>query len=205
MKILCLIFFFGIFFWPMDSYSQDHFALQNFSTFVKDKTVVLKWTMKPGNTCFGIGVYRSEDKQTFDEIGIIGGVCGSPDQAVNFTFVDSFPIKNRPNYYRLVLGLLGESQILKITYYDWENTQTITIPNPADIYTSRIIFKNDDEKEAVLFIYDALGRYIYKSGFEKTNDFSLTDFFRNDRYRGIYYFEIKNKELKTISNGSFVY
>ena len=84
--------------------------------------------------------------------------------------------------------------------WDWNN-----IPNPADIYTSRIIFKNDDEKEAVLFIYDALGRYIYKSGFEKTNDFSLTDFFRNDRYRGIYYFEIKNKELKTISNGSFVY
>jgi hypothetical protein len=197
--LLCIFLFISVF-----CFSQDHFALENFSVFVKDKTVVLKWTMKPGNTCFGIGIYRSENKTDFEEIGIIGGVCGSPDQPVNYTFVDSFPVKNNPSYYRLVLGLLGESQILKITYYDFEEKSAITIPNPVDLY-SRIIFKNDNEEQSILYIYDAQGRYIYKSRWLKTKEFQLTNFFEDFKNRGRYYFEIKNTESKTIANGSFVY
>jgi hypothetical protein len=204
MNIKWIYVIFGFFLLPSLCQSQNHFALQNFSVFVKEKTVVLKWTMKPGNTCFGIGIYRSENKTDFEEIGIIGGVCGSPDQPVNYTFVDSFPIKNNPSYYRLVLGLLGESQILEIIYYDLEDKKAIIFPNPVTRYSS-IIFKNEKEEESILYIYDAQGRFIYKSTLQKTKEFYLTNFFDNFRAHGIYYFEIKTKESKTISKGSFVY
>lgn len=88
---------------------EPHPILRSFSGQVSGSTIRLSWVIKGGNTCEGTKIQRSADGLVFETIGEIGGVCGSPDFDVPYLFVDSLPLANQTNFYRLELGTQGFS------------------------------------------------------------------------------------------------
>ena len=80
-------------------WSQSHYILDNLSA-IKDKNrVIINWTIKRGNSCIGIGIFRSVDRTNYELIGEIQGICGSTEFAQAFHFIDENPVKNKTNYY----------------------------------------------------------------------------------------------------------
>lgn len=120
--------------------------------------VQLAWQMRAGQTCNGIDILRSTDGTNFSAIGDIQGVCGSPTEAVNYDFTDNNPQKNSTNYYKLILGLLGESNVVSIEVIDISGGFQVR-PNPMTD-RGRIFFKNDEGEMAVLTVTDLTGKTI---------------------------------------------
>jgi len=120
--------------------------------------VQLAWQMRAGQTCNGIDILRSTDGTNFSPIGDIQGVCGSPTEAVNYDFTDNNPQQNSTNYYKLILGLLGESNVVSIEVIDISGGFQVR-PNPMTDQ-GRIFFKNDGGEMAVLTVTDLTGKTI---------------------------------------------
>jgi len=97
-----------------NSYPQKQEILENFKVFETNGQVLLNWQIVQGSTCFGIGILQSTNQLDFTEIGHIPGVCGASNDPLGYQFIDSNPIKNQFNYYRLNLGGYGYSEILAI-------------------------------------------------------------------------------------------
>ncbi|MCB0737230.1 MAG: hypothetical protein KDC92_06935 [Bacteroidetes bacterium] len=126
--------------------AAQHSILSKFIASPLNDWVYLEWTIKGGNTCNGIKVYRAEHlDSTFTQIGEIVGVCGNNAQPESYSFVDSFPITNQLNYYALELGfqgrtstiqinLKGADELISIAYN--ENLQPLLIANPRIIGSS---------------------------------------------------------------------
>jgi hypothetical protein len=122
--------------------------------------VVLNWQMIAGNVCQGIEIFRSTDSTNFELIGYISGDCGNISEPVDFTFTDESPVVNQKNYYRLVLGLLGESQIVGILINNPGDRAILARPNPVS-HELQIDFRNLNNKKAILELYDAKGQLVY--------------------------------------------
>lgn len=186
-----------------DSLGQLNPALENFEVFTIENKVALRWTMKPGNTCLGIGILRSADNITFDQIGIIGGVCGSPDKAVNYTFIDSFPIAKGMSYYKLVLGLLGESHVVTYRFIDFTKQKALVSPNPMK-GDGVITFASEPVEEALFCLYSAEGSLLYSGKIRHTNHIALYISESLQLKSGTIFFSVTTLSGKIISTGSFV-
>lgn len=186
-----------------DSLGQLNPALENFEVFTINNKVALRWTMKPGNTCLGIGILRSTDKKVFNEIGIIGGVCGSPDQAITYTFIDSFPVSDRGSYYKLILGLLGESQTIPHRFIDFTKQKALVSPNPMK-GDGVITFASEPVEEALFCLYSAEGSLLYSEKIRHTNHIALYTSESLQLKSGTIFFSVTTLSGKIISTGSFV-
>ena len=60
-----------------------------FSAVQVETKVQLNFTIKAGNTCNGIEIFRSPDSVNFSLIGDIQGVCGSTDRKGDNNFYES--------------------------------------------------------------------------------------------------------------------
>ena len=202
MKSIVTFCFFFVHVIPI-SFGQGHPSLENFEVFTIENNVALRWTMKPGNTCLGIGILRSVDEIAFDQIGIIGGVCGSPDKAVNYTFIDSFPIANRMSYYKLVLGLLGESQVVPYRFFDFTKQKALVSPNPMQ-GNGVITFASEPVEEALFCLYTAEGSLLHSVIIRRTNQITLNTIESLQLKSGTVFFSVTTLSGKIISTGSFV-
>lgn len=190
---------------PLITFSQlYHPALRDLTAFSVDRNVVIRWTMNAGSTCFGTGILRSSDNINFTEIGSIGGVCGSTEVPVSYTFVDSFSLVNQKAYYKLSLGLLGESLPVFITNIVLENNMAIAKPNPFRRYTT-IQFSETILDEAILAIYGIDGRKYFETKVFNTNQFFYDNvqYFIND-YNNNVLFIARRPDGQIISTGLFV-
>jgi hypothetical protein len=190
---------------PIVTFSQlYHPALRDLSAFTLDRNVVIRWTMNPGSTCFGTGILRSTDNVNFTEIGSIEGVCGSTEVPVSYTFVDSFSLINKTAYYKLSLGLLGESLPVFITNIVLENNMAIAKPNPFRRYTT-IQFSETIVDEAHLIIYSIDGRQIFETKVFNANQFFYdnVEYFLNN-YNNNVLFTARRPDGQIISTGLFV-
>lgn len=129
--------------------------LSQFSGFQQGSSVQLSFTIKGGNTCLGTDIERSSDSIHFEKIGSIAGICGSSDQDESYAFTDAAPLANEVNYYRLLLGQLGYSTVIGVSYLDYKNGLLI-FPNPVTV-NSTCYFPNDNRDLVVLRIHDAKG------------------------------------------------
>ena len=134
-------------------------VLSKFIVTPVNETVFLRWTIMAGNTCQDTYVERSGDGITYERIGTIGGICGSPDQAMTYEFTDSLPLINRVLYYRIVLGYYGYSSPQSVEIKRFGDHGYLLAPNPFSIST-RLAFKNDNEEELELIINDMQGRIV---------------------------------------------
>ncbi len=173
-------------------------VLSKFIVTPVNETVFLRWTIRAGNTCQDTYVERSGDGITFERIGTIGGICGSPDQAMTYEFTDSLPLINRVLFYRIELGYYGYSSPKTVEISRYNEQGYLLAPNPFSDY-SRLSFENEAGEEFRLIITDIQGR-IYKEIMTEGAKFDIpgTDF-----SPGIYLFRVLNKD-KLIFNGKFI-
>lgn len=185
MKVILLIVFL-----PLLSLSQQADAvLSKFFATPLDETVFLRWTITAGNTCSDTYVERSDDGISYERIGLIGGICGSPDQSITYEFTDSFPLVNRTSYYRLELGYYGYTSPQIVTYIKYNEQGFLLAPNPFS-ESARLVFENKDGDEHWLQIIDMQGRTVQE--LETTgNEFIVQ---RLEMNSGIYFFRVSNGE-----------
>jgi hypothetical protein len=144
-------------------YSQEaDFILSKFFAVQVDDQVLLRWTIEKGNTCEDTYVERSLDGIYFERIGLIGGICGSPDASITYDFYDSMPFLNRDNYYRLMLGQYGFTSIKSVEFINYSDKGFILGPNPFNDFTT-FRFENEKNEEFTIIISDIMGRKLYQS------------------------------------------
>jgi hypothetical protein len=152
---------------PIEQFAQSpHPILRNFSGQVANNTIRLSWAIKGGNTCEGTKIQRSGDGLFFETVGEIGGVCGSPDFDVPYTFTDSVPLRNQKNYYRLELGTHGFSAAVSFFFVPLNEQSYNVIYDPA-ARTAMIYFDNRQNEEIIFYLITTNGRLITK---ETTHD-----------------------------------
>ena len=139
---------------------QGHYLLDKFIVYKENERVILNWTIKKGNTCFGIGIFRSTDNANYKLIGDIKGICGSSDDAISYTYIDENPVGNRTNYYVLELGFSGKTNPpLKVEFVNVSDKGYKIFPNPIT-EKSKIYFSNKINSNFTLNIYDLSGNRI---------------------------------------------
>lgn len=184
MFIRILILFIALL--PLFTFSQQaDEVLSKFFAVQLEETVFMRWTISAGNTCEDTHIERSADGISYERIGLIGGICGSPDQSVTYDFTDSVPLINRVSYYRLELGFYGYSspQIVEIIKYNEQGF--LLAPNPFSEYT-RLAFENPLKKKYVLIIAEMQGKIVAEMS--TTNDEFII--YRNNLSSGQYNFRI---------------
>ncbi len=182
----------------VNCFSQTTETLDNFSAFESNGKVYLNWTVTSGSTCDGIEIYHSQDETNFTRIGDIPGICGSSSEPVSYSFVHTTPLQNSVNKYRLLLGLLGYSNILTLNIIDTKEGGYSIFPNPLQ-ENSVLYFKNPRKEIFTFKIFDQSGKMISKDSISG-DEISL----RNSDYRpGLYYFAIMD-ESKIQIRGKFL-
>lgn len=134
-------------------------VLTQFSGFQQSTAVQLSFTISGGNTCQGTEIERSPDSIHFTTIGSIAGICGSNEKDETYTFIDTAPVENQKNYYRILLGQLGYSPVIGIPFFSFEQG-IVLMPNPA-MENTTLYFPNESKELLELNLYDASGRLTF--------------------------------------------
>ncbi len=140
--------------------AQGHFMLENFTGIARNGKVLLRWTMKKGESCYGTGIYRSSDGTSFVKIGEIPGDCGSTETAQAYEFTDLSPILDRTNQYTLELGLWGRTEpSLPLFVANPDSRDYRIIPHPIT-EEGKIYFRNPEFKSHTLTMVSLEGKIV---------------------------------------------
>ncbi len=138
-------------------FAQEINILDGFIGTAQTSQVQLRWTITSGETCNGTVIERSSDKLNWTQIGEIAGVCGSSAAPVSFNFIDSLPLANTINHYRLELGGRGYSHSISVAYYNFSKSSFVVIPNPV-VSNATIFFEAKVFESYTFTLYDLNGR-----------------------------------------------
>ena len=176
--------------------------LDDFAVDENQGKVLLAWTIKSGNICNGIQIYRSssEDSINFELIEDIQGVCGDLSSPIAYTFTDHNPFQNQFNYYKLVLGGQEATNVLGIEILFIPSNSYLLKPHPI-LSKSELYFENANNNSFELKIFDDFGSVIYKN--ETNNNHFVLD--SSLISSGLYYFTLENKSNKRIINGKALF
>ncbi len=178
--------------------AQESNALDALSALENNSNVYLRWTMKAGNTCNGIRIYRSLDTTSFRAIGQINGICGSSTENISYDFIDESPVINAINYYTIELGSLGFSKIISIEVLDFKNGILV---RPQPTYTTvELVFRNDLNDDYIVQLYNLQGKVLL----EKSTNTDRLELDLNYHPKGIYLYKIYNIEKGDLSTGKIV-
>ncbi|MFC2107150.1 T9SS type A sorting domain-containing protein [Bacteroidota bacterium] len=177
--------------------NADEF-LSEFLAVKQNNTVYLRWTIKAGNTCVGTRIQKSLDNQSFDLMGEISGVCGSPDKPVSYEIYDSLPAIGKTNYYRLEMGPLGLSDPISIDFILFNSNGYSVQPNPL-VNSSKLYFENPRNEIHTIYLINQNGKKA--SELRSNSNFILIQ--RNSLRSGLYIFKIM-KEGVFISSGKLM-
>jgi len=168
LKLIVLITLLGSFI----TMKAQHVNLSNFYLIPNNKEVLLFWTIDSGPTCNGITIWHSTDSVNYEEIGHIGGVCGSSSSAIPYNFTDKSPLLNTVNYYKLRLGYAQFTEVKTVMIKYNEPGKLYVYPNPS-IEQTIIEFNNDQMKQHSLIVTNNLGNVVYKKEGVFENQISL--------------------------------
>lgn len=193
MRLKQLILFFLLL--PLLTLSQQADAfLSRFFAVQVGETVLLRWTMNAGFTCEDTYIERSSDGISYERIGLIGGICGSPDAEITFEYTDSIPLVNQLAYYRLILGYLGYTSPKTVEFSQYNDEGFFLGPNPFNDYTT-LAFENEDKEEFHLFIFNMKGQKVLEI-MTTGNEFFIR---RSDLETGNYIFRLNAINFNTIT------
>ena len=169
--------------------------LEDFMIVQNESSIILDWTIKEGNVCDGLKIFRSEDAQNYEKIGEFFGVCGNISEPQDYTFQDDSPIANSYNYYRLELGFNGVSSPVSIYYVDFGENTSLFAPNPC---SDRGVLHFYEDGDVLIQIYDSKGGKVKEfRTIENSVEINLSAF-----SNGIYYYRIIGES--TIYRGRIV-
>ncbi len=152
------------------SFAQTSNIISFFGGTQLNQAVYLSFTVVAGQTCSGIKIERSSDSLNFYQIGEIVGTCGSVSTPVNYSYTDSFPIKNSDNYYRLAPGNADWSTVIKVYFNAQDKSEILITPNPL-VTTARINYQNPLTKTVHWKMFDINGKMVSEG---RTKDDSFT-------------------------------
>ena len=179
--------------------AQSDALLERFSISKNDGRVLLNWVTRPGSTCDGVDVMRSTDSLSFETIYHIPGICGGPNTAISYTYLDERPVANFRNYYRLGLGSSGTTSVRSIEVVDLGNNGLQVRPNPV-VADSKIYFDNVTREACQLFLVSAAGVVVGK--WETRDEFF--ELHAPDFQPGMYFLRILDAEGKELAKGKLV-
>ncbi len=158
--------------------------------------VYLSWQMEPGATCFGTQVHRSDDGESFVEIGGIEGVCGDLTKPVSYSFVDEAPPVNKRLYYKLELGTNNFTEVRFVDIIDLGDDPVQVRPNPV-ASQSRIYFSNGSKDIHTLTLTAISGQTVMQASTRADH------FFLNAAglAPGTYLFTIRSMETQQVLTG----
>ncbi len=190
LRLCGLIFFIALIFFPIISFAQDaDAALSKFFAIQRDDEILLRWTIRAGNTCEDTYVERSLDGEQFKRIGLIGGICGSPDNPITYEFYDTAPAPNRINYYRLELGYYGYTSPQQAEFIVLNEQGYSLQQNPMKDKTT-IVFQNGTDDEYRFILHDMNGRRVMD--FTTTSD--RITLYRQELGSGLHIFTLEGKD-----------
>jgi hypothetical protein len=165
-------------------FAQDS-LLVNFNSGQIENYIRLTFTIHSGVTCQGTAVQRSQDNLHFETIGIMPGICGSSSSDETYMFDDSFPQKNQFNYYRINLGQLGNSHVIKVWYLYYGNEFAV-VSDPLGGAT--IFFSNPNHQDLTFSVFTLQGEEL--QSIQTNGDaVSLSRMFFPNR---IYFFQVRS-------------
>lgn len=194
-KLLLVVFLLGF---GKHTKSQST-ILDDFAIFQSNGKVYLNWVISSGSICNGTKIFRSIDSVQYVQIGSIVGDCGSISSSQAYNFIDSEPIKNTKNYYKLELGTTGFSKVLTIEIIDLEKNNYQIRPNPI-ISTGEILFENTKKEQHFLKLYNMNGmnQFLFSSN---SNSFFID---KKYVYTGLYLFLIVNENNMITAQGKLL-
>ncbi len=201
MKIARVFIFTCLIVWSPELVYAQHGdkILNDFSGFEVNGVVYLSATIASGNTCNGIDILKSADNYNFQHIGDISGICGSTSNSVQYEFIDSLPILNGINYYKLELGGQGYTTSIKIDVRSFSAEKVQIYPNPMQ-EIGVIRFSNPDNHVLQIEIYNSLGQVVL-NGSSKSESL---DVYSNNWTQGMYWVRVYNLESKRLQSGVFM-
>lgn len=179
--------------------AQSDLLLEHFSISKNDGRVLLNWVTRPGSTCDGVDVMRSTDSISFETIYHIPGICGGPNSALSYSYLDEHPVANYRNFYRLGLGSSGTTSVRAIEVVDLGNSGHQVRPNPV-VATSKIYFDNGGRGVCQLTLVSQAG--VVVGQWETREEFfevQATDF-----EPGMYFLRIQDADGKALAKGRLV-
>ena len=183
----------------VDLYGQADYLLDNFAAFRDGNRVILTWTIGKGNSCIGIGVYRSADNQEFEKIHEIFGECGSTEKAQFFSYIDENPIKNKISHYLLELGFSGRTLPVSVLFDEVSPNGSKVVPNPV-VDDAKIVFSLPDDISYFVNIYNQIGEHVIKY----QDKGGISCFSVDGFLQGNYFYTVTDTFGKRISAGKFV-
>ena len=144
-----------------NSNAQDTIILDGFVGVPQSQQIQLRWVISAGQTCNGTFIERSSDNLHWVNIGDIPGVCGSSSTPVPYNFIDSSPIGNSINFYRLELGGQGFSPVVSVPFYDFTSKGYVLMPNPVS-GTAMLYFGTSETEAFDISVFDISGKLVQK-------------------------------------------
>jgi hypothetical protein len=176
--------------------AQPDPLLEHFSVIKNDGRVLLNWVTRPGTTCEGVDVMRSTDSLNYELIYHYAGICGGPNTAMSYSYLDEHPVSNYRNFYRLELGRVGTTGVRAIEVVDLRNQGYQVRPNPI-VATSKVYFDNPNREPYQLFLINTTG--IVQAQWEtreESIDLKATDF-----QPAMYFLRIQDSDGKVKAQG----
>lgn len=103
-----------LFFLALSITSINAQVISDFSARLNGSSVELRWTFNGGEQCEGTRVKHGADSLQMQTIYHVSGICGATDEEVTYEYLHEGPLENQLNYYQLVLGNRGTSEIVKV-------------------------------------------------------------------------------------------
>lgn len=182
-----------------NAYSQNEDVLDNFTATEFNGNLLLNWVITQGNTCNGIDILHSFDSINFTQIGDIEGICGSAEETIYYDFTHSAIEANTTHFYKLQLGGLGFSWIIKADVYDFGDDNFRLGSNPLG-YESKLQVENQNHLALTLQIFDLHGKFLRMS--ETSNNFFILS--KQDYSVGKYLFIVSNSGNSKNIKGEFI-
>jgi hypothetical protein len=190
-----LRFLFSILFLPLFAFAQ-HPLLDNFDGFQQDNRIHLRWTFSSGSLCNGTRVFRSGDGKIFQQIGEIPGICGASERPVIYNYIDSIPVPNGINHYRLELGNNGFTTTVMVDFLTSGKTGYTLL---ASVLGVEVLVADPPARTGIAQVFDMQGRLINEFVFQ-TRRIALMD---NPWQRGAYIFRLTYNN-GTVVSGKFI-
>lgn len=177
-------------------YSLAQSRIQELAATQYKQSVILNFIITPGNACSGYKIEHSIDSLNFELLYDFSGICGELTKSQSISYSHETPLKNKRNYYRVLIPPADYSTISSLVFIDISEKGYILYNNPIN----QNLLLLSSYTNSKLKIYNQFGELVRKFS-PNENGLYYEDI--TALQSGILYFEIEPKIGKTIF-GKFI-
>jgi hypothetical protein len=104
--------------------------VQNFSLFLVNTQVAIRFTVTKGSQCFGYTIWHSLDSINFNQLYNYPGTCGDVSNDQDYSYTHANPALNQVNFYKIELIPVETTPAKSIFVSDQPRARLFLFPNP---------------------------------------------------------------------------